>query len=569
MQGSGAGEISDHLDGGSPRRVDARHSWRIAAYLAVILVALALWVAGLERRPLWDPDEGRYAEIPREMIASGDWTTPRLNDLLYFEKPPLQYWATAVAYELFGQHNWSARLWGALTGLAGVLLAFYAGARLLNFRAALYAAATLASGVLYFGLAHINTLDMGLSFFLQLVVFGLAIALRPDASARERNIWIHIAWAAAGLAILSKGLVGLVLPVGALMAYSLLYRDFTPWRKLSPLTGGALLLVITVPWFVAVARANPDFVQFFFVHEHFTRFLTTEHHRQQPFWFFAPVLLFGALPWTGPMLIAMWRALADRKRVGFRPFGFLAVWVVVVFGFFSVSGSKLVPYILPVVPALALLGARYLEEAPLPRVSRLLFVSALVPAVVFAAAPYALRFWKSGEAAELAARLEWHFVLAAALWAAGAVIAAWAAKRQNRDVVVLSLALAAMAANQIVLVDAAALAPWKSTMALAQQMKPHLGESTRIYVLEIYPQSLPVYLERTVTLVEYRGELDFGLTREPQKAVATLQAFRELWPRERDAIAVMSRPMYRELSTARLPMSVIAEDSERIAVRRP
>lgn len=568
MRASAAVELSQHLDEGSSRRIDGRR-WRIAPYVALILIALALWLAGLEQRALWDPDEGRYAEIPREMVASGDWTTPRLNDLLYFEKPPLQYWATAAAYALFGQHNWTARLWVALTGLGGVLLAFYAGVRLLNLRAALYAAAVLASGVLYFGLAHINTLDMGLSFFLETVVFGFAIGLRREASAHERRLWIHVAWAAAGLAVLSKGLIGLVLPLGALVGYSLLYRDFTIWRKMSPLTGGSLLLLIAVPWFVAVARANPDFMQFFFVHEHFTRFLTTQHHREQPWWFFGPVLVLGALPWTGPMLVSMWRALADREGAGFRPFGFLAVWVIVVFSFFSVSGSKLVPYILPVFPALALLGARYLDEAPLPRVSRLLCLSAMVPAVAFAVAPYALRVLKADAAGDFAPGLEWEFFSAAALWLAGGVIVLLAARRQNRDAAVIALALAAMAAHQIALVGAAGLAPAKSTRALAQQMKPHLGVSTRVYLLQIYPQSLPVYLERTMTLVEYRGELDFGLTREPHKSVANMETFREMWPGERDAVAVMTRPMYRELSSAGLPMTVIAQDVARIAVRRP
>src|SRR5215212_6669994 len=109
------------------RRNTATTVW---LWMAAAVILLVLWFALLEKRALWDPDEGRYAEIPREMVASGDWLTPRLNDLLYFEKPPLQYWATAVAYELMGQHNWTARLWSALTGLAGVLLVFYAGRRL-------------------------------------------------------------------------------------------------------------------------------------------------------------------------------------------------------------------------------------------------------------------------------------------------------------------------------------------------------------------------------------------------------------------------------------------------------
>src|ERR1700740_3134983 len=109
----------------------------------------ALWFATLPVRPLLDPDEGRYAEIPREMVATGDWVTPRLNDLKYFEKPPLQYWATAAAYELFGFSEWSARIWPALTGFLGIVMTFWVGRRLFSQRAAVYAALVLVASPYY------------------------------------------------------------------------------------------------------------------------------------------------------------------------------------------------------------------------------------------------------------------------------------------------------------------------------------------------------------------------------------------------------------------------------------
>jgi 4-amino-4-deoxy-L-arabinose transferase-like glycosyltransferase len=527
-----------------------------------------LWFAGLEQRPLWDPDEGRYAEIPREMVATGDWVTPRLNGVLYFEKPPLQYWATALAYEVFGEHHWTSRLWTGLTGLAGTLLAFYAGSRLLGARAGLYAAAMQASSVLYFGLGHFNTLDMGLTFFLESVLFALVFAFRPEASARERQVWIHLAWVAAGLAVLSKGLIGLVLPLGAAIGYSLLYRDTTIWRETAPITGGALFLAIAAPWFVTVTRANPDFFSFFFIHEHLTRFLTTQHHRAQPWWYFAPVLAVGALPWTVPMLVGWWRALAARRRSGFDPFGFLAVWAVVVFVFFSASGSMMVPYILPLLPALALLGARHLVQAPGVRLTRVLCISALVPAGALAVAPYVFSH-AAGEVSALAGASEPVLLLAAAPWVAGAAAAFAAEIRGNRDVAVVSLALAAMAAGHFTLLGAAQLFPHKSTLALAQKLKPQLRDSTRAYVLKTYPQSLPAYLGRTVTLVQFRGELEFGLAHEARKAVASVQEFAALWPHERDAVAIMTPSLHRELAASGLPMAIIARDAALVAVRRP
>jgi 4-amino-4-deoxy-L-arabinose transferase-like glycosyltransferase len=524
-----------------------------------------LWFSLLEQRALWDPDEGRYAEIAREMVASGDWITPRLNDLLYFEKPPLQYWTTAAAYTLFGAQNWSARLWSALTGLAGVLFLVYAGRRLHSLRAGIVAGAMLASSTLYFGLAHLNTLDMGLAFFGEISVFALALGLR-SATQDETRRWILLAWCAAALAVLSKGLIGILLPTVTLFAYSILHRDFSIWKRLSPVAGGALFLLISAPWFIAVMHHNPDFAQFFFVHEHFTRFLTTEHHRAQPLWFFLPVLALGALPWSFPIALGLWQACTKRRAsAAFDPTRFLVVWVAVVFTFFSASGSKLVPYILPVFPALAFLGARYLGSIAKHKVARCLFWSGIVSAALVVAVAYVLasRVGSDGVAQVTTA------CLAAALTCAlGAVLARAVAHRGAVVAATIALAVPIMLAFQITLYAGESL-PGRSTLPLAQQIKPHLGDSTRIYALGMYPQSLPFYLERTVTLAGFRGELDFGLTREPEKGIAGLDEFIERWARERDAIAVMSKTLYGELSARGVQMQLIGADPASVAVRRP
>jgi 4-amino-4-deoxy-L-arabinose transferase-like glycosyltransferase len=551
----------------STTAVRAPHRRLLSRHVLTAVAFVVLWSAFLERRALWDPDEGRYAEIAREMAVSRDWITPRLNGLLYFEKPPLQYWATAGAFTLFGERNWTARLWSALTGLAGVLLAFYAGRRLHSQRAGTVAALALASSVLYFGVTHLNTLDAGLSFFLEVVVFSLAIGLREETPANERKWWIHAAWAAAALAVLSKGLVGVVLPGAALAVYAVLYRDRSVWRRLSPLTGLALFLLVSAPWFVAVARANPDFLQFFFVHEHYTRFLTTEHHRGRPWWFFLPVLALGVLPWL-PMLSGWWRALLVARGGRFEPFAFLAVWALVVPAFFSASGSKLVTYILPIFPALALLGARYACEAPPERIARQVFWGAALPAAALLAVACALA-WRPGAFGGAASpTLPLWCLVAAVLWGWAAFLARRLADRRKLEATIVVLALTLLAAHQLVLLGGEAAVPDRTTAALARQVKPLLGASTRVYVVRMYAQSLPVYLGRTVTPVEYRGELDFGLQREPHKALPTLEAFRAAWSGETDAIAVMGRQTYDALVAASTPMTVVAEDGGRIAVRR-
>lgn len=231
-----------------------------AGFLAALVAFTLVWFGVLDYRKLIKPDEGRYAEIAREMAVSGDWVTPRLNGIKYFEKPPLQYWSTAAAYKAFGEDEWTARLWPALTGLLGILLAWYAGRRLFGEQAGMFASVALASSLLYLGMGHFNTLDMGLACFLEAAVFGFLLA--QDGNQR----WMLFAWAALALAVLSKGIVALVLTGATLVLYSLLTRDFSPWRRLEPLRGIVIFLVITAPWFVAVSIANPEFPRFFFIH---------------------------------------------------------------------------------------------------------------------------------------------------------------------------------------------------------------------------------------------------------------------------------------------------------------
>ena len=207
---------------------------RAGAIGALILCLGLVWFANLEVRKLVRPDEGRYAEIPREMVASGDWVTPRLNDPKYFEKPALQYWATAAAYTVFGEHHWTARLWPALTGFLGVLFTGFAAMRLFGREAGLLAGAVAASSLLYCLMAHINTLDMGVSFFLAAGLFSVMLAQREaEATAGERN-WMCVAWLQLGLAVLSKGLIGAALPFASLIIYSAWSRDWAKWRSCWP-----------------------------------------------------------------------------------------------------------------------------------------------------------------------------------------------------------------------------------------------------------------------------------------------------------------------------------------------
>ena len=555
---------------------------RRRAWLLLAIVVTAIWFGGLGVRKLIKPDEGRYAEIPREMVASGDWLTPRLNDLKYFEKPPLQYWATAAAYEAFGVHEWTSRLWTALTGFLGVLVVAATARRLYDARTALYAATVLASGLAYGLLAHFNTLDMGLAFFMTATWCAVLLARHarggsPAADghcgaprgddARIASRWMLVAWASMAAATLSKGPVAVVLSGGALVVYLALSRDWTLLRMLQPVRGLALYALIAGPWFVAVSRANPEFAHFFFIHEHVERFLTTEHRREGPVWYFVPVLVAGLLPWLSfapQALASAWKAPA---RGGFAPERLLLALVVVVFGFFSASGSKLPSYILPVFPALAILVARTLARATPRSLARHLGFVATIAAIATVAV--ALVPLDSREGAAAIARFRVAAALSLAAWLAGTVVAVVLAGRGRAATAVVTAGFAALVGWSALMAGHEALGRGESTYDLAQAMKPSIAPDTPIYSVGLFEHTLDFYLQRPVTLVAFRDELDFGLTQEPDKGIATLPAFFARWRADRAPLAIVAAGDFAKLAAAGLPMRVVARDGRRIVIGKP
>ncbi|MBU0592116.1 MAG: glycosyltransferase family 39 protein [Gammaproteobacteria bacterium] len=538
--------------------------------LWLLLLAFALiWFSNLDYRHLVKPDEGRYAEIPREMVASGDWTTPRLNDIKYFEKPALQYWATATAYSLFGEHEWTARLWSGLTGFAGVLLAFLAGRRLFGADAGLNAALVLGSSFLYIGIGHINTLDMGVTFFMTLGLFGFLLAQHSTATPKENRVWMHITWAALACSVLSKGLIGMALPGAVLVLYTLIQRDWGLWKRLHLLSGLALFLLITAPWFIAVSLANPEFFQFFFIHEHFERFLTKTHGRFHPWHYFVPILLLGILPWLILMFESLFKAWKSESAQGFQPRRFLLIWALFIYFFFSISSSKLPSYILPIFPALALLIGDLLVKLDARQVFWRMLPVAILAAVGLIFSPFTVLFASDTVPLPLYEKYRLWIVAAAAIWLLGTAFALFFAWRQQLRRALIFFGFAGLIAFQLVLSGHESLAPSNSSNHLAEQIKPHLKPDMPFYSIDMYDQTLPFYLKRTFTLVDYQDELAFGLQQEPEKWIPDIPSFELKWRSDAYALAIMTPETFNSLRSHGLPMHEIARDTRRVVVRTP
>jgi 4-amino-4-deoxy-L-arabinose transferase-like glycosyltransferase len=333
---------------------------RDAVILAVLFAALFACLLG--SAPLVNPDEGRYAEIPREMIASGDWVTPRLDGVPYYEKPPLMYWAVAACESLLGPSEWSVRLAPALLAIAGILMAYGAGRRLYGRDAGFWSAIVLGTSLLYIAFVHLLGLDMAVSVLMSAALFCFIAGVR-EPPGRGRRLLFWGLYASAALATLTKGLVGFLIPGAVMFLWLLLIGQ---WRRLRPFylpSGIVIFLAIAAPWHVLMAQRNPGWAHFFFIYEQFERFSDkTGHARYQPFYFFVLILIPGLFPWTG----FLWSALRDGLAGGWarrreHPEGwFLAIWALFILLFFSMSQSKLIPYILPICPPIAVLIGRWL-----------------------------------------------------------------------------------------------------------------------------------------------------------------------------------------------------------------
>jgi 4-amino-4-deoxy-L-arabinose transferase-like glycosyltransferase len=553
---------------------------------ALFLIFSLVWLYALGLRTLVPTDEGRYAEMAREMVATGDWITTRLNGIKYFEKPPLQTWMNALTFELFGLGDWQARLWTGLSGLFGIVLTAYAGRQVFGGRVALYAALVLGSSFWWAGLGHINTLDMGLSGMMTLAMCGLLIAQRDAAGVAERRNWMLACWAGMALAVLSKGLIGLVLPGAVLVLYTLITRDWAIWRRLHLGKGLLLFFAICTPWFWLVSQRNPEFPHFFFIHEHVERFLTKTHHREGPWYYFIPLLLVGVVPWLGVLPQSLWAALrpgqpagsarsvssaastqsTDARPAVFRPLPLLLIWAGFIFFFFSYSSSKLPSYILPIFPALALLMAVYLEKA---KQRHLMIAAGLLAAMGAMGLPFLFKLGSFShnplETKLVEAFAPW-ILATCVLLLVGGIAALVCARQSRRDLAVLILAWSGFLAGQLLFTGSEGHGRYRAGLDLVPAIEAELTPQTKLYAVGMYDQTLPFYLRRTMILVGHKDELEFGLQQEPQLWVPTMDAFIAQWRAGPKAIAVTRAHIYADLKQRGVPMRVLAEDSRRIVI---
>ncbi|QHJ00330.1 phospholipid carrier-dependent glycosyltransferase [Xylophilus rhododendri] len=534
--------------------------------LALVALFALLWFVPLGGRTLIHSDEGRYATLSLGMLQSGDWVTPRLNGLLYFEKPALQYWLGALSMQLFGVDEFAARLWPALAGFLAVLAVGYTAARLWGRDTGVRALAIAAGMSWIIGNSHFLTLDAGLCLFLTLVLCAMLLALREGATPGQRRGWTWLAWAAMAGAVLSKGLVGILIPGCVLLLLCLWERDTRLLRGMRWFSGALILLLLAAPWFVAVSARNPGFAEFFFIHEHFARYLTDVHHREGAWWYYLPLLLAGALPWTGGLawLRAPGADVAPAERTARR---MLLLWSGFVLLFFSVSHSKLPSYILPMFPALALLLAERLRGVSAGALKRQLMLPVAAWAVVGIASFFVARLASARTPPQAAHELGLGLAAGAVLFLAGAALAWRLLGRQRVTAAIVAVALAHLAGTLALMQSHDTYGQTKSSRQIAGLLLPRIAPDTPVFAVRSYDQTLPFYLRRHVTLVDYVDEFDYGERHEPGRWIPELDAFLSTWQSLPQAAAYMSPTTWAELPEAtRRSMQPVYQDAFRVAV---
>lgn len=429
-------------------------SWQKDLLLLFLVIFLFFCIA-LGARPYITPSEARYIEIPRQMLVSHDFLTPHINGVQYFEKPPLFYWMQAF-FLSFGNNEFMGRIATTLVVTLTCLVTYAAGRLLYARNAGLLAAGALATSLMGYGLSRVAMLDAPVSLFLTCSIASFLFAQKTG-----QKKFYYCMYAAAALAVMTKGLIGIVIPGLVIGSFIIFSNNWKILKEARLTTGTLLFFAIAAPWHILMAREHPEFTDFYFIHEHFTRFLTNEHKRTAPWWFFIAVTMAGAMPWlpalfitkkapsptpqSGNVISIAPHLRRDESKENKNDKLFLLLWITLPLLFFSSSHSKLVPYIFPIFPPLFIVIGYKLES-----------------------------IWQT---------------------------------RKN-------LIIATMAFMVVFCIAANYIAPKfdkRSIKPLTDILKTELKDGNMVVAYNSYWQDLPVYLNQNVIIAGWTGELGFGV----------------------------------------------------------
>lgn len=524
-------------------------SWWLDVGLLTLIIGIVNFCF-LGSAPLFTPDEARYVEIPREMLLYHRFIVPHLDGIIYFEKPALYYWIVAGAIKLFGFGEWATRSCPAVFGLCGCLITYLTARCLFNRRVGVLSALVLSSSLLYFSMSHLITLDMPLTFFLTACLYSFLIAMQhPDGI--KRKLWLWLAYLCSGLAIMTKGLIGLAFPGLIVLIWFAALGRWSTLKNICLVSGILIIFAINLPWLLAVQAQQPAFLHFYLIDQQFARYATPIADRHMAALSYIGVFLVGLFPWITllPQSIKCnfphWR-----ERTRYSNNLFLLIWPTVIFLFFAFSHSILIPYLLPTLPPLAIVIANYLDKAwqEIPdgrqRLSIAIFSCVcVILAIGLVALPHFQALGNPDGTRKL-------LTVIAAIFVIGASIALLGAYRWPLSRTVTTMLITSYLSFILIWV-AAPYVNTRSIKPLALQIVSIMKQYPDAEIINYgnYHQDLPYYTQHLVTIVDWQNELTFGLHHQADAKSRLIDdaAFWQLWQSQQRLYVVMSQRSYKQL----------------------
>ncbi|MCX5815699.1 MAG: glycosyltransferase family 39 protein [Proteobacteria bacterium] len=535
--------------------------------LIILLFSYVFFFYGMGEYSLKEPDEGRYAEIPREMIELNDYTVPHLNYVRYFEKPPLFYWAVAASYKLFGVNEWSFRFANAFSAFLCMLSLYIFVRRWFGERAAFLSSIVLISSFGFFSMARIVTIDMFFTLWLSLSLFCFLGYYRE-----RKPLFIYFFYVFLAFATLSKGIVAIILLIVTIIIFLLIEKKTSFIKEMRIIKGIIIYGVIALPWFIAISLKESEFFYFFVIDQHFLRFFTAKHKRTGSLFYFLPVLIGGMFPWSiliPRSIISLW------KRSEIRLF---LIWSGIVLLFFSVSKSKLPPYILPVFPPLAIVIGCFFDDI-WDRVAGITLEAAIyiIIFILFAIAPFL--FWNTtviGWVSQISTEAIYVFqslkVVLICVSILSAIIVFALFFRRFTTYASLFLILSSFSflfVSLLMVLNIKTIDSLNSTKGLSNTINRNIHEGDLLINYGAYDQTLPFYTRRNVVIAAYKGELEMGSKYKDAKNIFISEDdFIKLLKSEKRVFSVLKTKRLKRL-TEKLPenITIIDYQNERCLIK--
>ena len=568
-----------------PTRQDPSDRWFPFVLFAFVLLLLFY---RLGDAALFEPDEGRNAEKAREILLLNDWITPHENFHAVLDKPMFFYWLIALSFKLFGVSEWAARLPSALAAFSCVLVVYLFVRRWWGEWEARWSVLALITSAGVFVFSRIVIFDMTLTAGITLALSAFYQAAHASESKANWGV-CAILYLALAAATLTKGLVGLVVPGMVFFCYLMLSNNWSVLRRIRLIPGAALFLLVVAPWYILAETHNPGYLRYYFWEEHFGRFATTKFDRFSPWYFYLYVVPLGLLPWTFLLPAAIknfWRRKLDDRTL------WLILWAGLPILFFSISKAKLPHYILPSLPALAILIGVALPRALCESQDRCRFGFAAAWLVLSSAFLYSAAGVIRPEILPTIARGRFDSIVTL-FWTSSAIslgLAYFAGQRRIWTKVSPKHIFLVQAAGMLIFVITLSemmvlISPARSAKEIALKALPFLSPTTQVVSYDTYAEALPFYLgaEKPLWMVTHNNKKRtflgnfYAITGQPEpitrwgKALLDFDEFRVIWQSSDVPLLILVkeknlRGLERHVGTA---LNRVAEDDEYLIVTRP